>query len=122
MRQTMTADSALTRLNDVQATSQGPLISVNRASEVLGIIRRVHHEQGLKQEAAAAQARVKPSQYSLALNGTGNFNVAWLWEQDDAFLLRFFELAMEARGLTPENKRAQRAFKIAELVRLLTED
>ena len=37
-------------------------------------------------------------------------------------ILRFFEVVMEHRGLTPENKRAQRAFRIAELVKLLTEE
>lgn len=122
MPATLTKPDALTRLNDVHPSSGGPLIGVNRGHEVLAIIGRVRAELGLKQEGMAAVASVKPSQFSNALNGSGNFAVTWLWAQDDAFLLRFFELAMEARGLTPENKRAQRAFRIAELVRLLTED
>jgi hypothetical protein len=122
MSASMPATTPLTRLNAVQATSQGPLIGVNRDAEILSILKRVHAELGVKQEGAALQARVKPSQYSNAINGTGNFGMTWWYAQDDAFLLRTFELVMEARGLTPENKRAQRAFKIAELVRLLTEE
>ncbi len=122
MPATMRSAQPLSRLNDVQATSQGPLIGVNHGAEVLTLISRVRAELGLKQEGMAGQAGVKPSQFSNALNGSGNFAVTWLWAQDNAFLLRFFELAMEARGLTPENKRAQRAFRIAELVRLLTEE
>ena len=120
MPHTMPKAAGLTHLNTVRATSQGPLIALN--SDVLPIIRRVHAELGLKQEAAAALAHVKPSQYSTAINGTGNFAVTWLWAQDNTFWLRFFELVMEHRGLTPENKRAQRAFRIAELVKLLTEE
>ena len=112
----------LTQLNGVQATSRGPLTGVNRGSDVLAIIKRVHAEMQLKQQSAAAQAGVKESQYSTALNGTGNFGVTWLYAQDDAFLLRFVELLMEARHLTPDNARAVRACRIAELVRLLTED
>lgn len=129
MAQSVATRSALTHLNDVQgqlseikATSQGPLIGVNRGAEVLAITRKVHHELQLKQEAAAAQAGAKPSQYSTAINGTGNFALTWLYAQDDAFLLRWIELVMEARMLTPENKKARRACQIAELVRLLTED
>lgn len=122
MPQTIAASSTETHLNAVKATSHGPLISLNRNAEVLQLIRRVLAEQELKHEAAAREAGVKPSQFSLALNGTGNFGVTWLYAQSDAFLLRFVELLMETRGLTPENQRAVRACRIVELVRLLTED
>lgn len=122
MSSSMSQRAPLTHLNDVQATSQGPLIGVNRAAEVLAITRRVHHELELKQEAAAAVASVKPSQYSTAINGAGNYAVTWLYAQNDAFLLRWIERVMEARGLTPENKQAIRACRIVELVKLLTED
>lgn len=122
MPQTMTNTDALTQVNSVHATSRGPLTHVNSDAEVLRIIRRVLAEQELKHEAAARSAGVKPSQFSLALNGTGNFGVTWVYAQSDAFLLRFVELLMETRGLTPENARAVRACRIVELVKLLTED
>lgn len=114
--------SSSAALDAVRSTAAGPLVGVNRGAEVLAITKRAHADLGLKQEAAAAQAGVKPSQYSTALSGTGNFGLTWLYAQDDAFLLRWIELVMEYRGLTPDNKRAIRACRIVELVRLLTED
>lgn len=122
MPSTLLKPDLLTHLNSVQATSRGPLTGVNAGSEILHLIRRTLAEVELKHEAAAAFAGVKPSQFSLALAGTGNFGATWLWSQSDVFLLRFVELVMEARGLNPENARAVRACRIVELVRLLTEE
>lgn len=123
MPSTFANASALTHLNHVKATSQGPLTSVNRTgSDVLVLVRQAMSDVQLKQGAAAAAAHVKESQFSNALNGIGNFGITWLWMQSDAFLLRFFELAMEARGLDAEGARHARAARIGELVRLLFEE
>lgn len=111
----------LTDLNSVHALSHPPLGVVN-GGEVLAIIRQALAETGLKQDAAAAAAHVKASQFSSALNGRGNFGVTWLWAQPDAFLRRFVDLVIAARGLTPAAARSQRAARIGELVRLLVED
>jgi len=121
MPQTMAQSASLTQLDSIKATSRGPLIDVEAAT-VLGIVQRVHAELRVKQEYAAMRARVKPQQYSAALNGTGNFSIVWLFAQEPAFLLRWFELAMEAYGLDPTNAKAVRALRILELFRLLTED
>lgn len=122
MPQTLSKPDALSRLNSIQATSAKPLSRVNSGAEVLRLTREVHHEVGLKQQAAAVLAEAKESQYSAALNGAGvNYALTWLYAQDDAFLLRWIEKVMEHRGLTPENRQAVRAFRIVELVRLLTE-
>jgi hypothetical protein len=94
------------------------LIGVN-PPEILGLIRQALVDVGLKHEAAAAAAGVKPSQFSAALNGQGNFSAAWIWAQDDRFVLRLIELAIEARQLTPENVSAIRRRRIVELIDLL---
>lgn len=111
-----------THLNSIQATSHGPLIGVNSGSEVLGIVKRVHSEMGVKLGTAASLASVKESQYCAALNGTGNFSIVWLFSQELPFVLRFMELAMEQFGLDATNRKAVRALRILELTRLLTED
>jgi hypothetical protein len=88
----------------------------------LGVAPAGDGETGLKQQAAAATAGVKESQFSSALNGSGNFAVTWLWTQSDEFLLRFVELLSAARQLTPGAARSARAERVGELVRLLLED
>lgn len=85
-------------------------------------VLQVHGELRVKQEYAAARARVKPQQYSAALHGSGNFSIVWLFRQELSFLLRFFEVSMEHFGVNPASRQAQRANRIAELVRLLMED
>jgi hypothetical protein len=112
---------ALTDLNSVHATSHQPLGGVN-GRELLSIVRQAMVETATKQHAAAAAAQVKESQFSSALNGTGNFGLTWLWAQSDAFLLRFVDLLIAARRLTPAATRARRAARIGELVTLLIED
>lgn len=102
----------------VQVDSRTALIDVNQP-EILALIRQALSDVGLKHEAAAAAAHVKPSQFSAALNGQGNFGATWLWAQDDRFLLRLFELVMEARQLTPANQQAVRRRRIVELIDLL---
>ena len=120
MASTLPKQPPLTGLNSVQATSHPPLKAV-KGREILALIRQAMAETDLKQGAAAAAAHVKESQFCSALNGSGNFGVTWLWPQSDAFLLRFVELLIAARQLTPESARAARAAKIGELVRLLVE-
>lgn len=116
---------ALSRLNTVQPEpikvqpgSRPAFIDVNQP-EILDLIRQTHADVGLKQEAAAVLAGVKPSQYSAALNGTGNFGATWIWAQDDRFIVRLLELVSEARGLTPANVSAIRRRRIVELIELL---
>lgn len=128
MPTTMTKDAPLSRLNTVQprmakihAPDGSALIDVNQP-EILPLIRQTLVDVGLKHEAAAAIAGVKASQFSAALNGTGNFAAAWLWAQDDRFLLRFVENVMDARRLTPENAKEVRRRRIVELVDLLTKE
>lgn len=128
MPSTVTKDSPLSRLNAVQPrmakiqpSDGSALIDVNQP-EILPIIRQTLLDVGLKHEAAAARANVKPSQFSAALNGTGNFAAAWLWAQEDYVLLRFIENVMEARRLTPEQAREVQRRRIVELVDLLTKE
>lgn len=109
-------------LDEVRATSQPPA----KVSEVsaerhipLGLIRAAATDCELSQKALALNAGCTESEMSDALAGRRNFALAWIWAQDDAFLLRFLELAMQARGLTPDAQKAVRAERIAELVRLL---
>lgn len=121
MTRSLDDGDALTGVNSVHATSH-PQASGVKGRELLSIIRQAMAETDLKQQAAAAAADVKESQFSSALNGSGNFGVTWLWAQSDAFLLRFVELLVAARRLTPAASRARRAARIGELVRLLIED
>lgn len=121
MPRSVKTGDASSGVNSVHAALRAPADGVN-GREVLSIIRQVLAEAGLKQEAAAAAAQVQPSQFSSALHGKGNFAVTWLWAQSDAFLLRFVDLLIAARALTPAAARARRAARIAELVRLLVED
>lgn len=122
---TMTKAEALTRVNSVQLKpakvhldSGESLIDVNQP-EILDLIRQAHYDCGLKQEAAARIAGVKPSQYCSALNGQGNFAATWIWAQDDHFVSHLLDLIKAARGLTEENVRAVRRRRIVELVDLL---
>jgi hypothetical protein len=121
MTQSVEKARPLTAVNSIHAMSHPPLGVVN-GRELLAIIRQALAETGVKQDAAAAAARVKESQFSSALNGRGNFGVTWLWAQPDAFLLRFVELLIAARQLTPSASRARRAARVGELVRLLIEE
>jgi hypothetical protein len=109
---------ALTRLNSVESRLTTALIDVN-PSEILDLIRRALDDVGLKHAAAARLAGVKESQFSAALAGRGNFGAAWLWAQDDRFLLRLCELMHEARRLSPANASVVRRRRIVELVELL---
>lgn len=91
---------------------------------MLALLRAVHRETDTSQQAGAVTAGVTESQYGDGLNGTQNrhYSVLWLWAQSDLFILKFVERLMEARSLTPENKRAVRAFRMLELIKLITED
>lgn len=109
------------RMAKVQADSGAALIDVNQP-EILSLIRQTLSDVDLKQEAAAAIAGVKPSQFSEALNGRGNFGVTWLWAQDDRFVARFLELFVEARQLTPESVSLIRRKRIVELIDLLLQE
>lgn len=113
-----TLNTVQPRMAKVQVDSPTALIDVNQP-EILDLIRQALVDCGLKHEAAAAIAGVKPSQFSAALNGEGNFGARWIWAQDDRFILRLLELVMEARNLTPENVRAIQRKRIVELVDLL---
>jgi hypothetical protein len=113
--------SGLMGVNSVQADSVRHTDRVNDR-EVLSIIRQAMAETGLKHQAAAATACVKESQFSSALNGTGNFAATWLWARSDVVLLRFVELLISARQLTPAAARARRAARIGELVSLLLDE
>lgn len=117
------ADSPEVQAHSVHlhAPSPEPLIDV-KPSAILGLIKQAMTDVGLKQEAAAAIAGVKPSQFSSALNGQGNFGATWLYAQDDRFILRLVELVMETRQLTPENVSAIRRRRIVELLDLLLEE
>lgn len=125
MPATVPKPSALSRLNTVQpralkiqTDSQTALIDVNQP-EILDLIRQALLDVGLKQEAAAKIAGVKPSQFSAALNGQGNFGATWIWAQDDRFILRLVELVMDARQLTAESANEIRRRRIVELIDLL---
>lgn len=125
MQPTLPVGDALTRLNAVRtrmapvhADGASALIDVNQP-EILAVIRQTLHDVGLKHEAAAAVARVKPSQFSAALNGQGNFGASWLWAQDDVFFARFLANVQAARQLTPERTSAVRRQRIVELIDLL---
>ncbi len=127
MPATLRNPDPLTRLNSVQGRgikvqvdSRPTLTDLNHA-EILSLIRETLQEVGLKQEAAAAIAGVKPSQFSAALHGQGNFGATWLWAQDDAFLLKLIEKVIAARALTPEQASAVRRQRIVELIGLLLE-
>jgi hypothetical protein len=125
MPATMNEPSVRSQLNSIHATSQPPVTATNRRDHpVLLLLRKVHRETDTSQQAGALSAGVPESQYGDGLNGTPNRNYAitWLYAQSDLFVLRFVEGLLEARGLTPDNKRAVRAYRIIELVKLLTED
>lgn len=88
--------------------------------EILILIRQAAHDVNLSSKEMAINAGVPPSHVSEGLgSGPRNFAAMWLWAQPDRFLLRFFDLLMEARGLTPAAANQVRAARIAELVRLL---
>lgn len=124
MRHSIDQAPLRTQLDSVRTPSQPLRTSANREHPILVILRRAHSETSTKQEGAAAAAEVPPSQYGDGLNGapSRNYAVTWLWAQSDLLLLRFVELLLEARGLTPDNKKAVRANRIIELMRLLTDE
>lgn len=89
--------------------------------EILSVIRRAMAECTLSQKAMALNAGCPESELSEALNGRDNrrFDAQWLWRQDDTFLLRFLELVMEVRELTPADARRVHIQRIKELIGLL---
>lgn len=124
MPQTITQPSVRSQLNSIHATSQGPLIGVNREHPMLTLLRTVHRETETSQQAGALSAGVKESQYGDGLNGAPNRNyaVTWIWGQSDLFVLKFVERLMEARNLSPDNRKAIKAFRMLELIKLIAED
>jgi hypothetical protein len=124
MAATLEKPSVRGQLNSIHATSQGPLTGVNRDHPMLTLLRSVHRETETSQQAGALSAGVKESQYGDGLNGAQNRNYAitWLWGQTDLFVLKFIEKLLEARNLSPENKKAVRVFRILELIKLITEE
>jgi hypothetical protein len=130
MRQTL-ADKAVqsqpnslrSSLDDLRAGDANMRVEPCRAPrvEVLDLIRRAMATRDLSQKAFALTAGCLESELSDALRGKDHrrFDAAWLWAQDDDFLLTFIELAQAARQLTPEHKRALRQRRIVELVGLL---
>lgn len=111
-------------LADIRATSHAPVKvseDFNR-SEILRLIQQCKADCGMSQKELALNASCRESEMSDGLAGARRFSAEWLWLQPDRFLLRFVELLMEARHLTPENARAVRAARIKELIGLLLEE
>lgn len=77
---------------------------------------------GLSHKSAAYTAGTHPSEWSNAMAGKGRLDFGWLWLQDNTFWTTFWPLVAEARALTPENARAVRRARMAELIGLLLEE
>jgi hypothetical protein len=130
MRPTVAADDARTPANSrrvslehVRATSHPPVkASELDRREVLRLIQQTRLDTGMSQKELALNADVTESEMSEALSGARRFSAEWLWMQPDRFLLKFVDLLMDARHLTPENVRAVRASRIKELIGLLLEE
>lgn len=92
------------------------------STALVAIVQQAMSETGLSQKAFAINAEQSQSVVSEAFNGRRTLALGWLWAQDDVFLLRFFELAMKERRLTPEHASAIRRRRIVELMDLLLQE
>lgn len=94
----------------------------DRAS-VIRLLLAVKQKTGTPSKVIAANAEQSESviSESLSMTGTRNFTLEWLCDQDDVFVLAFVESLMQARGITPESKRAAIAEDIGRLVTRLLE-
>lgn len=115
------ANSLRSDLSAVRTRSAKARIDANpvEQSTVVALVKQAASETGLSQKTMALNAGVPESTISDALNQRRNFSAEWWWAQPDTFLLRFLELVMDARHLTPESASATRKARIAELVTLL---
>ena len=77
---------------------------------------------GMSDKEACLTMRYDASRFSKAKVGEDRIPVDALWRMPDAFWLEFIERARIARGLSQESKRAQRAARIGELIKLLVEE
>lgn len=121
MPATLTADDLRSQLNTIRGRSVKARIDANPtpAVELLPLIRQAMSETNLSQKAFAINAHQPESVISEAFNARRNFAAEWWWAQPDTFLLRFLELTMDARHLTPESASAIRRRRIVELIDLL---
>lgn len=76
---------------------------------------------GMSDKEAAYTMAMDPAQLSRVKSRQARLPLDALWRMPDAFWLEFHRLVGEAKGLTPENARAVKVNRIAELVRLLLE-
>ena len=124
MNSSVATDGLRSQLNSLRPTSAKARIHANPpdASDLIPLVRQAASETNLSQKAMALNARIPESVLSEAFNGRRNFAAEWWWAQPDTFLVRFLELAMDARQLTPENVSAIRRRRIVELVDLLLQE
>lgn len=115
------ANSARAALDAIRGRSAKARIAANPPdlTRLLPLLKQAMSETGLSQKAMAINAGQTESVISEALAGRRHFDVEWWWAQPDTFLLKFFELVMDARELTPANISAVRRRRIVELVDLL---
>jgi hypothetical protein len=121
MKVSVATEPVRTQLNSIRCQPAKVRIAANPTgnADLLPLIKQAAAETGLSQKAMALNADVGESVLSEALNGRRHFAAEWWWAQPDTFLLKFLELVMEARQLTPENARAVRMARITELIGLL---
>lgn len=121
----MPADPLRSDLSGLRAGSHMARMAVkDRREQVIELVREVMADTGTSQKALALQAGQPESVVCDALSPTGSRNLAaeWLLDQPDAFLLALLDKIRAARGLTEESRRAAKAARIGELVKLLVEE
>lgn len=88
-------DSVRAALDDLRATSAGPLIGCNSA--VAHVVGLALHAARISRKEFVMNADASRSQVYSALNGAGPIAMGWLWAQSPAFWVAFWPLVAKEK-------------------------
>jgi hypothetical protein len=86
------------------------------------LVQTVRRDLGRSQKQMAIDAGCPESDLSNALSGKQRFDMQWLLNQDDEFLIKWWREVEIARGLTPRAKRAIKRMGLLKIIDALLDD
>lgn len=85
------------------------------------LVRGLISDLQRSQKATAITAGCADSDFSAALSGRQRFDVDWITQQDDAFVIEFAHRLLKSRNALPTNKRQARMATAMALMQQLVE-
>lgn len=91
-------------LDEIRATSDGPLIGCNGPSAAL-VVEAIH-ASGLLRKVFVQNCEAQRSTVYSALNGVGGLPIGWLWGQPQEFWQAYWPLVAKAKLPVRESRKA----------------